>query len=159
MSLLFALIFCAAWLGIGSDAAAPDAQMAALVQKLGDKSYAVRSAAARDLVAAGSRAIPALTAGKSHADLEVAQRCRQLLPLAAEAGRKYLLAKLVDDPAGPPPKGLAGVERFLNITGDNRAARQLYTEMMATHPWLVEALETKPKEAPSALSHNNFRVN
>jgi hypothetical protein len=59
------------------------------------------------------------------------------------------LAKLLDDPAGPPPKGLAGLERFLNITGDNRAARQLYAEMMATHAWLVEALETKPKEAPS----------
>src|SRR3954468_4748834 len=103
MGLFFALI---CW-------AASDARSAALVQNLGHNSHAVRSAAARDLVSAGTRAIPALTAGTKHADPDVAERCRQLRPSAAAAGRRNRLARRRAGRAGPPPKGLGGAKRFL----------------------------------------------
>lgn len=152
MNLLLALIISTATLGAPPESAAPDPNLTALVRQLGHTSFAVREAAARDLVMAGTRAVPALTAGMKDKDAEVAERCKQLLPAAVDAGRNKLIARLLNEPAAAPPKGLAGLVRFLAITGDNPAARQLYAEMMAAHAPIVEALEADPKTASRLLA-------
>lgn len=148
MSPLLALIISAASPTAPPEPPTPDAKLTELVRLLGHKSFAVREAAGRDLVTAGMRAVPALTSGLKDADPQIAERCKQLLPLAAAHDRNKRLAQLLKDPAGsPPPIGLAGVERFLKITGDETATRQLYADMMASHYALVEALERDPDTA------------
>jgi hypothetical protein len=127
-----------------SISAAVDVKLTELVKQLGHTSFAAREAAARDLINAGNRAVPALTVGMKHNDVEVAERCRQLLPMAVAAERNRLLAQLINDSSAQPPKGLPGVSRFLAITGDDKSARRHYAEMMAVHFSIVEAQETKP---------------
>ncbi|WP_029629687.1 hypothetical protein [Zavarzinella formosa] len=154
MNPLFCLILAAIPSGAPPETPmTPDPKLAALVRQLGDKSFTVREAAARELTKLGSAAIPALTLGEKDTDPEVAERSRQLLPLAAATGRNEKLAQLVKEPAGSPlPKGLAGLEDFLAITGDSKATRQLYTEMLTAHHRIIEALETDPKTAGRLMS-------
>jgi hypothetical protein len=125
----------------------PAVKLDALVRKLGDKSYRNRETAARELLRRGSASVAVLTEGTKDADPEVSERCRQLLPQAAALERNEKLALLVNDPSAPPPKGLAGLERFLSVTGDDKAARELYAEMLAIHHRTIEATETNPRIA------------
>jgi len=124
-----------------------NARLSDLVRRLGDKSYRNRESAARELLRQGSASVAVLTEGTKDADPEVSERCRQLLPQAAALERNEKLAILMNDPSAPPPKGLAGLERFLKVTGDDKAARELYGEMLAIHHRTVEAAETNPREA------------
>ncbi|WP_020469829.1 hypothetical protein [Zavarzinella formosa] len=128
-----------------------DPKMAALVRQLGHQSFAVREAAARELVKAGTAAVPALTAGIKNGDPEVAGRCKQLLPLAASFEWNQKLAAFLKEPFGPSPKGLAGAERFLKITGDTKDTRRLYADMMVTHHAIIESLETGPADVPRQM--------
>src|SRR5262245_14184734 len=126
---------------------AADARLDDLVRKLGDKSYRNRETAARELLRRGSASVAVLTAGTKDTDPEVSERCRQLLPQAASLERNERIALLVRDPSAPPPKGLAGLERFLKVTGDDKAAREMYAEMLAIHYRTIEAAETDPRAA------------
>ena len=128
-------------------APSPTAKPEELIRLLGDKSYRVREVAARALISRGSAAVPALTAATKDPDPEVSERARQLLPQAAAVERNEKLALLLRDPSAPPPKGLAGLDRFLKAAGDGQESRQLYAEMMELHHRTVEAAETNPKAA------------
>jgi hypothetical protein len=125
----------------------PEGRLQELIKKLGDKSYRVREDAARELLRYGPASVAALTAGTKDTDLEVSERCRQLLPVAESLERNQKLAALVKNPSAPPPKGLAGLERFLKVTGDDKAARELYAEMMGIHHRTIEAAEKDPRVA------------
>lgn len=122
-------------------------ELAQLVRQLGAKSYRAREDAARDLLKRGAGAVAALADGIKDTDPEVSERCRQLLPQAAALDRNEKLAALTKDPSAPPPKGLAGLERFLKITGDDRGARELYAELLSIHHRTLEAAEEDPKKA------------
>jgi hypothetical protein len=140
-------------------------RLAALVRKLGDKSYRHRESAARELLRLGSASVAALTEGAKDADPEVGERCRQLLPQAAALERNEKLALLTKDPSAPPPKGLAGLERFLKVTGDDKGARELYAEMLSIHYRTIEAAETNPRDAAEQYrlfcddAYNRWQVN
>ena len=128
-------------------APSPAAKPEELIRLLGDKSYRVREGAARALIIRGSAAVPALTAATKDPDPEVSERARQLLPQAAAVERNEKLAILLKDPSAPPPKGLAGLDRFLRATGDSKESRELYAEMMSLHHATVEAAETNARAA------------
>jgi len=144
---------------------ASNARLAELVRKLGDKSYRNRESAARELLRRGSASVAALTEGTKDADPEVSERCRQLLPQAAALERNEKLALLIKDPSAPPPKGLAGLERFLKVTGDDKGARELYAEMLSIHYRTIEAAETNPREAAEQYrlfcddAYNRWQIN
>lgn len=138
-----------ALLGLPPGAASPQAD---LVKKLGDKSFRVRHEAALQLVRQGGAAVPALLDGTKDSDPEVSDRCRLLLPQAEALGRAEKLDLLLRDPAAPPPKGLAGLDHFLKVTGDTKPAREMYVELMGFHFKAMEAREKDPKAAA-----NEFR--
>ena len=134
-------------------AANPTAKPEELIRLLGDKSYRIREVAARELIRRGSASVAALTVATKDADPEVSERARQLLPQAASVERNEKLALLTKDVSAPPPKGLAGLGRFLKATGDTKEARELYAEMMATHYRTVEAAETDAKAAAEQFAN------
>ena len=156
MSSLFAMILAASSMGPSSGVAGADAKMLALVRQLGHKSFAVREAASRELVKAGGMAMPALRDGIKDADAEVAQRCRKLIPLAQATERTALLSDLLKEPLGPPPRTLAGAERFLKITGDSPKTRQLYAKMLTENHQIIETLEVDPRRGSQLM--NDFVV-
>jgi hypothetical protein len=125
----------------------PDPKLVELVRKLGDKSYRTREDAARELLRRGAAALAALSQGVNSTDPEVSERCRQLLPQAAALERNEKLTALTRDPSAPPPQGLAGLDRFLKITRDTKAARTLYAELLAVHHRTIEAAEVEPRKA------------
>lgn len=133
-------------------APSPASKPEELVRLLGDKSYRIREGAARELIRRGSASVPALTAAVKDSDPEVSERARQLLPQAAAVERNEKLDRLLKDPTAPPPKGLAGLERFLKATGDTKESRELFVEMMGLHHRAIEAAETNPKSAAEQLT-------
>jgi hypothetical protein len=135
--------------GVGQVAAQQGA--VALVQKLGDSSFAVRQQAARQLVELGSAAEPALRQGLQDADEEVRRRCQELLPLALrrDVDRK-IEAFLKDAEDRQPP--LAGWPRFRKMTGAARNGRELYAAMYRAAPALLELTERDPKAAGSQIA-------
>jgi HEAT repeat protein len=145
MSALITLTLAAA-VGSPSSPSTPPTP-ADLVQKLGDKSFRVRHEAANLLVRHGSAAVAALTEGMKHTDPEVSERCRLLLPQAEALERTEKLAQLLADPTAPPPKGLAGLDQFLKITGDSKNAREVYAELMGIFFKAMELREKDPKAA------------
>lgn len=147
------LIFLAGLLGEPAEPRTSfDPKIAELVQQLGDKSYRVREIAARDLLKKGSQAVPALRAALNDKDPQVAERSKQLLPLAAATERNEKLAELLKEPLGELPKGLSGVKRFIEITGDSKANRELYAEMMASHHQIIDGLEEDPTKAARLMA-------
>lgn len=133
-------------------APSPASKPEELVRLLGDKSYRIREGAARELIRRGSAAVPALAAAAKDADPEVSERARQLLPQAAAVERNEKLDRLIKDPKAPPPKGLAGLDRFLKATGDTKEAREMYVEMMGLHHRAIEAADKDPKAAAEQLT-------
>src|SRR5262245_36990260 len=65
-------------LAVADDPPARDA--AALVQQLGSKSFSEREAAEKKLRELGPAALPAIKAGMTSPDAEIAQRCKLLVP-------------------------------------------------------------------------------
>jgi hypothetical protein len=144
MRLTLFQIVLAALIAAPADAAESPAD---LVRKLGDKSFKVRTEAAMQLVKLGSAALPALTDGRSHPDLEVADQCRKLIPQAIAKDQEEKLADFLRHPEAPPPKGLAGAEQFFKVTGDSKAAREVYVDLMNQHRDAMLARDSDPKAA------------
>jgi hypothetical protein len=116
-----------------------------LVARLGSPSFAVREQAGKELVAAGRAGLLAVHRGLSHRDAEVAERSRRLLPLVeAEVARQrtaHMRALLLTDPPARIPADEPLVQRFLAVTGDTPAARELYFRMYTDHAKLLDAVE------------------
>ncbi|WP_020469999.1 hypothetical protein [Zavarzinella formosa] len=125
----------------------PDPRLTELVRQLGHRDFKTREAAASELVKVGAGAIPALNMGLKDIDPEIAGRCGRILPKVLSENRNRLLRQLTDNPGNPLPEGLAGLKRFIAITGDNKGSRQLYAAMMTEHHAIIEAMEADPKSA------------
>jgi hypothetical protein len=117
---------------------ATETQIQELVQKLGDRSFRTREAAASKIVEIGSRSIESLKKGTKNKDPEISERCNQLLPIIATIDRQEKMAALLKDPKSPLPTGLAGLQEFVKIVGDSAATRELYKDIMFTHSSIVE---------------------
>jgi hypothetical protein len=134
----------------------PVARADQLVTRLASPRYAVREQAAKDLVASGRAGLRAVHRGLTHPDPEVAERTRRLLPLVEAEGIRrrlaHLRAVLVTAPPSPIPAGEPLVRRFLAVTGDTPAARDLYLRMYADHWKVLDAVEmSDPRGAGMAF--------
>ncbi len=123
------------------DPAADAASVARLIEQLGDGSFAVREAAARDLVGRGLAAREALVEALRHDDLEVRLRAEQLLKLIDRAELEERLAKLLADERGRPDHKLPCWTLYREAIGRDRPARELYVEVVRAENELLEAVE------------------
>lgn len=105
LTLLCLLTGC--WLAAGSrplggetDKGKEESRIAALIQQLGDDTFARREEASKELEALGERAVPALRrAAADHGDLEVRRRSQRLISLVQDKLDR------TDVKSTPPPKG------------------------------------------------------
>jgi hypothetical protein len=119
----------------------PSARAESLVGRLGGPSYAAREQVGRELVQLGRYALPYLRRGAQSPDLEIAERCKRLLPLAEVEAVRQRVAHLLAKSSAPPPDDLPRLRRFLRVTGDTREARELYVEMFVAHVRVLEDVE------------------
>jgi hypothetical protein len=111
------------------------------VTRLGGPGYAARERVGTDLIQLGRFALPALRRGQTHRDLEIAERCKRLLPLAEAEAVRQRVAFLLDSPLRPVPADVPKARRFLEVTGDTDEARRRYVEMYVAHAAILEKVE------------------
>jgi hypothetical protein len=123
---------------------------AALVKQLGHPRFAVREAAARDLVELGATAVPALSAGTKSKDQEVRTRCEALLPQAKAAEWKRRADAYVAKPDEKHDLPLLAEWDTL-IGKPDAGSRKLFAEMIRTNGGLLDAAAGDPKAVRDAV--------
>ena len=132
-----------------------DAEAREWVKRLGAPEYREREVAARQLLALGPSARPALQEGMQSADLEVRVRAWALLQEIAHSGfEARLKAFVAGDPRVDPPPGW---DRFRAIVGDHQAARRLYAEMCRRGGELLAAAVSE-EDAGSWIQQLNRKI-
>lgn len=137
--------------GAEADTGLGDDRAFQLVEQFGDDSFGVRQHAMRELESLGRAAKPALLAGLKSRDAEVRSRCRRVLSIVLDQDMQARLNSFAADPFGRQTHELPGWERYKKEIGDNRAARELFVEMLRSEPQLFEAAESDPRLAGSLL--------
>jgi hypothetical protein len=133
---------------LADDPSGPDERRCAeLVRRLGDDSFEIREQAAKALLQMGRVAKPALQEGSQSADPEIRRRCRQLLPMVIMADRKARLAAFIADTDGVREHDLPGWERFHQVAGNERAARDLFTSVAQTESDFLAEVADHPEIA------------
>ncbi len=136
--------------GDGPKAVAPSADVAKLVEQLGSDKFDDREAAEKKLVALGAAALPAVTAGKSSTDPEVARRCATI----AQSIRKTIRAELVKrfDPAKTDDYDHPVWKHYKAVAGDTPASRKLFAELIAD-PARLQVLDEADDDPQKAAEH------
>jgi hypothetical protein len=129
----------------------PTVRAEQLVERLGGPRYVNREQVGQDLVKLGRYALPVLRRSQSHRDLEIAERCKRLVPLAEVEAIRQRVAFVLDTPPRPIPADVPLARRLVAVTGDTRAARELYVEMYVAHPKLLEEIERAGPKAADAF--------
>jgi HEAT repeat protein len=131
----------------------PEHERAAeLVRQLGHPRFAVREAAAKQLLEMGGAAVPALTAGTKAADEEVRTRSAALLPKVWAAEWKKRADAYLADADGKHKHDLPLLAEFEKLTGPpTPGSRKLFAEMVRTNGDLLQVTATTPGAAPAAL--------
>src|SRR5262245_10380938 len=135
------------------DNGTPEHQKAAsLVKQLGDKRFATRETAAKQLVEMGAAAVPALTAGTKSDDEEVRNHSIALLPQARATERNRQAEAYVADKAGKLKHDLPLLAEWEKLIGKPDAgSRKLFAEMVRTNGELLEQAVTNPEKANEAV--------
>src|SRR5438874_9764091 len=107
---MISAIVLASFLAVADDGKASAEE---LVRRLGDTSFRVRDASARELVARGAGAIAALKRGGDSPDPEIRDRCRRLLTQLQARLIRERLETFVKDAKAPPDPVLPAADRFL----------------------------------------------
>jgi len=117
----------------------------ALVAQLGSADYRDREKAARQLLDIGYPAKDAVLAGQHSSDSEISDRCTRLYPAIWRHDLDKRIRKFLDDPDGPIPDDLPGAARWLKVAGDGPKSREMYAEMVKTHPEPLLDVELHPE--------------
>ena len=123
-----------------------------LVARLGAADYRDREEAARELLAMGAAAQPAVLAGRRSPDPEVSERCRRLYPVLWRRDLERRVRRFVARPDGPVPDDLPGAARWVEAVGDGKESRELYAELMRAHPEAVARADREPGRVDEAYS-------
>lgn len=138
----------------------------ALIATLGDESYTARRAAAAELLSVGEVARGRLVNSATHGDLEVRARSRQLLEaldaIRARKFRESLDARLAtfieDDDAPQRDYDFPGWNAYRSIVGGDRAARELFAEMLRAEPELLTLLDGEVEPLSRAVAARFLKI-
>jgi hypothetical protein len=137
----------------GEEGTAEFQKAAALVKQLGDKRYATREAAAKQLVEMGPAAVPALTAGTKSEDEEIRNRSIALLPQAKAAEWKRRAAAYLADTEGKQKHELPLLAEWEKLFGKPDAgSRKLFAEMVRTNGEMLEKAEDRRSAAAACAA-------
>ncbi len=102
-----------------------------LVRQLGSDVFRERDAASRKLAEMGREALPALLEGsRDSVDAEVRMRCEVLLPRAESEDMKAKVDVFLADTDGKYTHDLPGWDKFKDICGTDKAARELFADII-----------------------------
>jgi formylglycine-generating enzyme required for sulfatase activity len=129
-------------------------RIAGLVRQLGDKRYAKREAAGKELAAVGESALPAVRAEATHADLEVRTRARQvalnILRRASTSTSTGLELVVIDQ--GPFDMGSPARERGRRPDESQHSVRITRPFLLGKYEITQAQYKQVMKESPSYFS-------
>lgn len=133
------------------DAAAEQAEVAALVRALGARTFVARQQAQRSLVDYGMKAKDALEAAAHDPDREIQRRAKAALDAVNDVDFHLRLEAFRADRNPLAGHGLAGWDRFRACAGSSASARGLFVEMQRAERELLETVERAPAQAGALL--------
>lgn len=122
-----------------------------LIERLGDRSFAIREASTTRLAELGLECRPHLSAGLKNADPEIRRRCRLILSDVLDAELAVKIARFKADVDGKHEHDIPGWARFQEIVGSDPAARKLFTTMLQEEFALLEATSRDAKTMAAVL--------
>jgi HEAT repeat protein len=136
------------------DEGTPEFQKAAaLVQQLGDKRFATREAAAKELIEMGGAAVQALRAGTRSSDQEVRNRSTALLPKAVVAEWDHRATAWLADRDGKQKHELPLLAEFEKTVGPfDAGSRKIFADMLRSQGPLMESVAADRKAATLQLA-------
>jgi hypothetical protein len=159
LCLPFALLLSFSALRADDPSGSDERRCADLVRQLGDDSFEVREQAAKMILQMGVVAKPALQEGTSSTDPEVRRRCRALLPMVIAADRKARLAAFIADTDGVHDHDhLPGWERFRQVAGNERPARDLFASVLQAESDFLGEVAEHPEVAGERCAARCRRV-
>ena len=136
----------------GAEGTREHKKAAELVQQLGHSRFAVREAAAKQLVEMGGAAVSALTAGAKSADAEVRNRSLALLPQAKALDWKRRAEAYLADADGTQVHDLPLSAAWRKLLGrPDAGSRKLFVEMVRSNGELLEQAADSPVAGRDAL--------
>lgn len=120
-----------------------------LVKNLASAEFQKREAAEKALVAHGAKAIPAVRAGVTSRDPEVAQRCQRLLILIRKEELARFTRAFIIDVDRSARHDHPIWNRYVAIVGDSRPSRELFAAILKHEDWPrnLDAAEADPAHA------------
>ncbi len=137
-------------------AAAPpasEAQLRKWIRQLGDSSFAVREAATKRLIAAGTAATPLLEAAREDADLEVRLGSTRLAALIDQRDQERRFDAFIETGDEDLARDLVGWPQFKERIAGDRDARALFVAMHRSEPELLELDERDKGEVATVLQN------
>lgn len=129
----------------------PPDEIQALVRQLGDESFEKRTAAAEKLAQCGLYARDALLAGLKHNDVEIRRACRRLLTDVLEVDFQKRLNELALDVEGKQTHDVPCWDRYAEMFGSDKTARELFVKMQRAEPALLASAEAGGEPAAQAF--------
>ena len=126
---------------------AEKAEIARLIEQLGDDSPSVRCEAEKRLGQFGLKAKEELLAGLKHRDVHVRRLCRWILADVLEADFQRRLAAFRADAEDKHDYQIPCWDRFKRLTGGGPAAKALFLEMLQAEGALLESAAAGPAAA------------
>jgi len=135
-----------------------ESQRDRLVEQLGDPSFKTRESAAEQLLDQGLEAKPALLQALEHTDIEVRLRADQLLRSIVKADLEQRLSVFIDDVDGNKSHDLPGWEKYREVAGSDRSARELFAEMTKSERFLLGSIDGDQANATAAYAGRVFAL-
>lgn len=141
--------------GTTTEASAPSAEVADLLERLGDDYYGTREEAKNRLVALGLPVKPFLQDVLDSPDPEVRRRAKLILDEIIEQDYARRLKAFEDDPLAQSDPDLPCWKRFRDMVGDSPADRKLFVMMHRAEGELLLSVERQPGD--DVTKHLQYR--
>lgn len=145
--LLLAALLAAPGQGLAGDSLVASAdRIAALARGLDATDFNRRRHAEAELLKLGPRALPALRDARASADLEARYRINRIITALKQQRRSMAVCELQIGGQPDDPQLLAAWMAFTTIAGTGAESRDLFSEMVQTEPWIVDAVSGSPEQ-------------
>jgi hypothetical protein len=135
-----------------------EAEIDALVEKLGSKQFNERESATRQLQKVGQAALPRLREAAKSKDREVRVRAEQLVKAVEERIRKSVTLKFLRETDPTLDYGMKGWKFASGIIGTTRKSRELYLQIYEADPKLIAMIEESPDTSTTEIMNYAGRM-
>ena len=123
-----------------------------LIDQLGSPKYRKREEAFKSLIKIGLPAKSALLKRQKDSNLEIASRCKRLLPAILSKDLQIRIDALLIDKEWKNKHDIPGLDRYIKIVGNTSESRAIFIDLLNTHRKFFEISELNPNDLADTYS-------